>query len=163
MRQSLPVEERAVISVQGSIAGHRQSWQVVCVFRGYRADSRLVRRVRLRADSDSVCVKHKQDSEQESLQKKLSCVSVCVWGGERKGVCVGVWAADSLTELICASGPPVCYQQRPKGCCQSSRMPTGAARLPTTQTHILKHMHPPCSTSAGGGTWTHRSTCTHTV
>lgn len=43
----------------------------VCVLRGYRGDSRLVRRVCLRADIDSVCVKHKQESEQGVTAKEI--------------------------------------------------------------------------------------------
>ena len=76
------------------------------------------------------------------------CVCVCVCGG----VCV--WRADSLTDLICGSRPPVCYQRCPNGRCQSSCMPTG----PHKHTHTHTHAQKPGSKSTGVPTHTHTHT-----
>lgn len=120
----------------------------VCVLRGYRADSKLVRRVHLRADCNSVCSQTGVTAKETKLYLS-ACVRVSV----------------SCRQLDRARPALLCVIDiAPKGCCPSSRIPTGGCTSThQARTHMLKRMPPPCSTSAGGGTWARRSTCTQTL
>ena len=70
---------------------------------------------------------------------------------------MGVGHADSLTELVCGSCPPVCYQRRPNRRCQSSHLPTGQHISPLSQT-THTHAQTPGTKARGGSVCKHCNT-----
>ncbi len=95
-----------------------------------------------------MCVKHKQESEQESLGKKLSCRLVCMWvrvcvcEGEKQCVC-GCLTGRQLDRAHLWQSPSCVLSTTPKRALPITPHADGTAHLPAKpdQTHTQAHVH----------------------